>query len=101
MATINITEYRSLAQIGTFTGQFPGAPALAFQNHTLSTTSTASNTFSAQTFLVEVNADAACFVLFQTAGPITASTTTGSRLLTGETRMFGVAPGMLLAAVTA
>ena len=99
MSTINITEYRSLAQIGTFTGQFPGTPALAFQNHTLATTSTTSNTFSAATNLVAVNADAACFVLFGTAAPITASTTSGARILTGETQLFGVAPGTLLAAV--
>lgn len=100
MATINIAEYRSLAQIGTHTGVFPGAPILAVQNHTLATTSTASNTFSAYTNVIEVNADAACFIVFKSEAPITASTTNGTRLISGETRLFGVQPGWLLAAVT-
>ena len=100
MSTINITEYRSLAQVGTQTGMFPGTPAIAWQNHTLATTSTQSNAFNAATSLVEVNADAACFVIFgTTTASITASTTVGTRLLTGETRMFGVVGGGVLAAV--
>lgn len=102
MATINITEANSLAALGGTTAQLAlGTPFTAVQNHTLTTTSTTSNAFNASTRFVSVNADAACFIVFgTTTASLTASVTNGTRILTGETRYFGVVGGGVVSAIT-
>lgn len=100
MSTVNIVEYAVLGAAGTSQGQASATPFLAVQNHTLATTSTQSNAFNTNTKYVEVNTDAACFIIFgTTTASITASTTNGARLVTGETRRFAVVGGGVLAAV--
>ncbi len=102
MATLYITEFSGLGQFNSQIFQnAPACPPLADQKLTITTTSTASTTFSANTHLIQVETDAICSLAFSTTTDSTVSATTSAmRLAAGETRLYGVNPGFSVAVVT-
>jgi len=94
MATLWITEYESMANVGGGIAQVPKEPAVTTQAVTYSS-STASAAFNAKTTLIGVRASALAHLNF---GLTPVATALMPPISSGETRYFGVNPGDKVAA---
>lgn len=101
MASLYVAEYRSLptSGLGESKTQCIPTPPLAEQKLAISTTSTASATFSTQTNLVVVTTDQTCSIAFAAANP-TASTSNQRIAANEPPRYFIVQPSTQLAVVS-
>lgn len=104
MASLYITECSQIANIpNAYYAMAPSMPPQAEQKLTITTTSTASNTFSANTFFVMVETDATCSLAWSTqsgTASTVSATTSAQRMAAGEVRFYGVNPGFTLAVIT-
>ncbi len=102
MASLYITEFTGLGQFNSqiFQGA-PACPPVTNQKLTITTTSTASSTFSSTTHLIQVETDAICSLAFSTTTDTTVSATTSAmRLAAGDARLYSVNPGFSVSVVT-
>jgi hypothetical protein len=103
LASLYITECKSLgwAPLGGQLVQAPHMPPVNEQKLSITTTSTASTTWTANTFMVMVETDATCSLAWTSSATVTATATTSAqRMAAGETRFYMVDPGGSLAVVT-
>lgn len=101
MASLYITECNQIANIpNAYYAMAPCMPGTAEQKLTITTTSTASNTFSATTFFVMVETDATCSLAFSTNSTTVSATTSAHRMAAGEVRFYGVNPGATISVVS-
>jgi hypothetical protein len=102
VATLYISEYHAIANLGTLSGggtihpQAPQEPADAEQFVTISGSSTQSAAFSSTTTFIRVNCDAICSILF---GQNPVALTTIKRLAANQTEFFGILAGQKLAVI--
>lgn len=104
MASLYITECSQIANIpNAYYAMAPSMPPQAEQKLTITTTSTASNTFTANTYFVIVETDATCSLAWSTGSgtaSIATATTSAQRMAAGEVRFYGVNPGFSLSVVS-
>lgn len=101
MASLYIAEYRSLptAGLGESRSQCIPTPPLVEQKLAISTSSTQSATFSAQTGMVVITTDQTCSVAFAATNP--SASTSNQRIAANEPpRYFIVQPSTQLAVVS-
>ncbi len=101
MATLYISEFSGW---GSFNSQiFQGAlgtPPVAEQKLSITTTSTASSTFSSTTHLVLIETDAICSLAWSAGSTTVSATTSAQRMAAGEARIYAVIPGGSVSVVT-
>lgn len=90
MGTLYITEYSNVATLPNATGQVPQEPALARQTVSIGASSTPSANFQTGTRLIRVHADSICQILINVTPNIS---TTGDRMVAGQTEFHGVPEG--------
>src|SRR5689334_2254159 len=101
MATLYITECNQIASIpNAYYAMAPCMPPAGEQKLSITTTSTASNTFSVNTYFLMLETDATCSLAFSSAGTTVSATTSAHRMAAGEVRFYGVNPGATVAVVT-
>lgn len=102
MGTVNITEGRSVGQMGTFAGQVMGLPPLVVPyNITSSAASAKGPGFQTTTQLIRVETDTAIAVRCgadTVAAPLTA-VVTDTRMPANTVEYFAVAPGQNIAVI--
>ena len=96
MATIYITEYASLAPMGTPTS-IAQDPPVANQTKAIGGTTAQSNAFASNTRLIRVHTDAICSIEI---GADPTATTVTRRLAANQTEYFGVKGGDKLAVIS-
>ena len=102
MAFLYITETSGVANVNnaTFAQDAPAMPPLGEKVLAITTTSTASTTFSAQTKLILVSTDAICSLAFSTSSTTVSATTSAHRMPANTTRLYGVTPGGTISVVS-
>jgi hypothetical protein len=96
MSTAYITEHA-----GTLDGSnIVEVPKIVNNNVAITAGSLASNPFNANTAIVRITVDAACSVKFsQDPGLVPVATVADMRLAIGDTHLFGVRPGDIVAVI--
>lgn len=101
MATLYVSEFSGIAAVtnAAFAQDAPATPVLGEKSLSITTTSTASTTFTAQTKLILVSTDAICSLAFSTSSTTVSATTSAHRMPANTTRLYGVTPGGTIAVV--
>lgn len=110
MATLYISEYQSLGNVGVFIQEFAGTktqsktvgqaaqePNMGDQIVSITGSSSQSTAFGQYTLFVRVHTDSICSIAF---GFDPTATTSNKRLAANQTEYFGVIPGQKLAVIS-
>lgn len=103
MATLYVSEYRTLASVPSSTNYAPQAaqgpqePSLVDQTIAITGSSTQSARFNGFTALIRVHCDAICSIAI---GTNPTATTTSKRLAANQTEYFGVTRDQQIAVIT-
>lgn len=103
MATLYVSEYRSLASVpsaynyGPQAGQAPQEPPVAEYTVNITGSPTAGQLFGGYTQMIRVHCDVVCSILI---GTNPSAATTNKRLAANQTEYFGVAPGQRISVIS-
>lgn len=98
MSVLYISEFTGLSSIGTKTGQVAPQPSLVDQVVAISGAPAISAAFGSKTYVVRLETDVVCSILFGFVNTIDAATT-NARMAANQTEYFAVAPGMFVSVI--